>query len=476
MPAPSIRLQHLNKGLQSLADHIVQALQTEGIDCSSKDCGPPAFCTLITFNDGTDPDLLHTQIAQARQQYGNRVLVVNLNHQALSFDQTWILLCAGAQEILNWNSLTQAGHIISARIKRWHIVEQLLDTPRVCDYLTGNSRAWRIALRDIAEVALFSQAPLLIMGESGTGKELVARLIHELDPRPSKQNLVLLDCSSISSELSGSEFFGHEKGAFTNAISTRDGAFCLADRGTLFLDEVGELPPRLQAELLRVIQEGTYKRVGSNTWQRTNFRLICATNRKMRSEVNERHFREDLFYRVSTWEFTLPPLRERREDIPELARFFLRQALQTKEVPDFDPVVLAYLETRDYPGNIRELRQLITRIAARHVGPGPISVGDIAGADRPRDDWANAPLCNPDFVRTLHLAMKRGWTLKEIVADVSNTAKDLAIQDASGNLQLAAEMLNVTDRTLQNHQAYKKGQQWLPEKMTVRAEGVEPEE
>src|SRR5690606_31880967 len=136
--------------------------------------------------------------------------------------------------------------------------------------------------------------------------------------------LVILDCSTIVPELAGSEFFGHERGAFTGALITREGAFALADGGTLFLDEIGELPLHLQVQLLRVIQEGTYKKVGSNTWKSTRFRLICATNRDLSEEVKKGRFRADLFYRIASWTFHLPPLRERKEDILPLALHFLK--------------------------------------------------------------------------------------------------------------------------------------------------------
>src|SRR5678816_4688946 len=140
----------------------------------------------------------------------------------------------------------------------------------------------------------------LIAGESGTGKELVARLIHALDRREPKGPFVVLDCTTVSPELAGSEFFGHERGAFTTAVTAREGAFAMADGGTLFLDEVGELPLALQAELLRVIQERVYKRVGSNTWKQADFRLVCATNRDLAAEEAKGNFRLDLFHRIAS--------------------------------------------------------------------------------------------------------------------------------------------------------------------------------
>ena len=164
----------------------------------------------------------------------------------------------------------------------------------------------------------------------------MARLIHRLDGRPGKKKLIVLDCATVVPSLSGSEFFGHEKGAFTGAAGPRDGAFALADGGTLFLDEA-RLPPNLQAELLRVIQEGMYKRVGSNTWRTTNFRLVSATNRDLVEDQEAGRFRLDLYYRIAAWQFRLPSLRERRDDIELLAQNFLSRSCANGAAPRFEP-------------------------------------------------------------------------------------------------------------------------------------------
>src|SRR6516162_7426096 len=175
------------------------------------------------------------------------------------------------------------------------------------------------------------------MGESGTGKEMLAQLIKELDFTARTANLTVVDCTTIVPELSGSEFFGHERGAFTGAINARDGAFALANGGILFLDEIGELPLPLQAQLLRVIQERSYKRVGGSTWHRTEFRLVCATNRNLLEMVTRGEFRADLFHRIASFICKLPPLRERIEDIIPLAEHFFRQVDPNHKVPHLDP-------------------------------------------------------------------------------------------------------------------------------------------
>ena len=223
--------------------------------------------------------------------------------------------------------------------------------------------------------------------------------------------------------------------------------------GTLFLDEVGELSLPLQAELLRVIQEGTYKRVGSNTWRQTDFRLVCATNRDLLQEVEQGTFRRDLYYRIAAWPLKLPTLSERREDIPHLVRHFLREIRPDEEPPELDDVVRDYLLTREYPGNVRELRQLIRRIGHYHVGNGFITAGDIPETERATADFVSKDWRNEAFAHSIRRAIALGMGLKEISNAAAETAVDIAVDDTGGNLQLAAQKLGVTDRALQMRQA-----------------------
>jgi transcriptional regulator with GAF, ATPase, and Fis domain len=293
-----------------------------------------------------------------------------------------------------------------------------------------------------------------LLGESGTGKELLARFVHTLDPQRKRGELVILDCTTIVPELSGSEFFGHERGAFTGAVTGRDGAFALADGGTLFLDEVGELPLHLQAQLLRVVQERTYKRVGSNAWQRTNFRLVCATHRDLRQDVVAGRFRADFYHRIASRICHLPPLRERREDVLDLARHFLRALRPESASVRFDPAVARFLIERDYPGNVRELRQLIGRIADRHADRGPITVGDIPEDERPAVGDSSGPRpCSFDGV--VAAALESGIGLREIGRAATESAIRLAVANEDGNLQRAAKRLGITDRALQMRRAHR---------------------
>jgi transcriptional regulator with GAF, ATPase, and Fis domain len=372
----------------------------------------------------------------------------------LNGETCWKLVEAGAADVLSWEAAVEPAAELAERIDRWATVEEIMRSPAVQESLIGQSQAWVAVLREVVEIASFTDSAILITGETGTGKELVARLVHALDRRAGKRDFVVLDCTTVVPELSGSEFFGHERGAFTHAVTTRDGAFALADGGTLFLDEVGELPPALQAELLRVVQERTYKRVGSNTWKQTNFRLVCATNRDLRREEQQGHFRSDFYHRIASWTCRLPSLEERQEDIIPLTEYFLRKLSPCGEAPVLMPAVRDYLLLRKYPGNVRELRQLVARIACRHVGRGPISVGNIPEDERlpvarqMTDDWRDN-----GFEHAIRHALANGVTLREISAGAAETAIRLALQDESENVPRAARKLGVTDRALQMRRA-----------------------
>lgn len=227
--------------------------------------------------------------------------------------------------------------------------------------LVGQSPALENVSRQIDLVAA-TDATVLILGESGTGKELVARELHRRSRRAQKP-LIKVNCAAVPRELYESEFFGHAKGAFTGALRDRVGRFELADQGTIFLDEVGEIPVDLQAKLLRVLQEGELERIGEERTRRVNFRLIAATNRDLQSEADAGRFRQDLYYRLSVFPIEIPPLRRRKEDIPLLADHFLtvsaRKAGLSK--PTLTLAGIQRLQTYDWPGNIRELQHVIER-------------------------------------------------------------------------------------------------------------------
>ena len=384
---------------------------------------------------------------------GYFLIAVDVGETNLPFFRIAELLALGVVDVLPWSYQEQLVDCIYQRRIRYQIVQKVINSNLIKNKILGDSYVWKKVLQEVIEIACFSTKPVLVLGESGTGKELIARLIHDLDRRPEKEGLTLLDCSTLVPDLSGSEFFGHEKGAYTNAVSSREGAFAQANNGTLFLDEIGELPLNLQAALLRVIQEGTYKKLGSNDWKRTNFRLVSATNRPLRKVIEKNQFRGDLYFRISTCIVRLPTLRARLQDIPTLANHFLAQELNVKEPPQIDKLLLHHLMTRDYPGNVRELRQLISRIAYRYTGVGPITLGCL-----PIDHQVETMGLHPvpeeqSMTEAIRQALANGLGLKEIKRIAGNIAMDIAIDEAEGNLQSAAKRLDVSDRTLQVYRA-----------------------
>jgi transcriptional regulator with GAF, ATPase, and Fis domain len=430
---------------------ILDSLTNHGVATRSLDVNAPSDEGIICFSSIDDD--LYEFVREVSHNREKRVLAVPVAGAQLDSGQAWRLLLAGASDVFLWSSASEIAERVKARFDRWRAVDELLQSPAVQNNLIGGSPAWRSALRQIVEVARFTDAAVLLIGESGTGKELVGRLVHELDPQVSRNELVIVDCTTIAPELSGSEFFGHERGAFTGAVGTRDGAFAGAHGGTLFLDEVGELPLALQAQLLRVVQEGTYKRVGSNAWQRSHFRLVSATNRNLLRSIEQGHFRHDLYHRIGGWIFHVPPLRERREDILLLARHFLLTFLPGISEADFDLPVREYLLNRPYPGNVRDLRQLIARISSRHVGPGPITIGDLPDDEHPASAPAKGSWRVPEFERSIAQALSLGIGLKEISQVAADTATRIAVQEENGNLRSAARRLGVTDRALQMRRA-----------------------
>jgi transcriptional regulator with GAF, ATPase, and Fis domain len=422
------------------------ALAVHGIDCVAEDviC-IAARVVLLQAPDAALDEQLRTWNALDRTP----TIVVGVDQ--IDSHTAWTLVQAGAADVLIGTQADVIAASLAARFERWREVEALLDSPVVTRNLRGRSAVWREALRSVIEAARFGAAPILIGGESGTGKELVARLIHTLDPRPNKGELVVLDCTTIVGELAGSELFGHERGAFTGAVNARDGALALANGGTLFLDEIGELPLPLQAQLLRAIQERAYKRVGGNQWMPTNFRLVCATNRNLRAEVGSGAFRADLYYRIAGWTCELPPLRERTEDILPLAAHFFKTDSEPSDV--FDPLVCDYLLRRDYPGNVRELQQVVETLRARHANRGGVvTVGSLRCHERALNA-ASTSWRDEHFEAAIRRAMEMGVKLKELSQMAADTAVKVAVQAEEGNLKRAARRLGVTDRALQMRRA-----------------------
>jgi DNA-binding NtrC family response regulator len=299
-----------------------------------------------------------------------------------------------------------------------------------------------LAIFDVIRRVAPTDATVLITGESGTGKELVAAALHRLSSRGAGR-FVPVHCGAIPEELLESEMFGHERGAFTGAVATRVGRFKLADRGTIFLDEIGEMSPKLQTKLLRVLEDGRFEPVGSVVTQQVDVRIIAATNRSLEEAVAARQFREDLFYRLRVVPIEMPPLRRRREDIPLLVSGVLDQ-LAAKGLPRFEvsPGAMEVLERYPWPGNVRELRNVLEQmvvlgrpervIETRDLPPHLVATRESgeAAASMP---WQFGP-SGIDFYREMEAIEDR------IIAQ--------ALRLSGGNKKEAARLLRVNRTTL----------------------------
>jgi DNA-binding NtrC family response regulator len=286
-------------------------------------------------------------------------------------------------------------------------------------------------LLELVRRAAPSEGRVLVTGENGTGKELVARAIHE-NSRRRAGPFVKLNCAAVPADLIESELFGHERGAFTGAVAARRGKFEQADGGTLLLDEVGDMPPAMQAKVLRVLQEGEFERVGGHQTIRVDVRVVAATNKDLEAEVKAGRFREDLYYRLNVVPVHAPPLRARREDVPELAsRFLAESCLRNGRRPmRLSREAILALQAHEWPGNVRELRNLVERLAILCDGP-EIGADDVAGvlpgARRPRADRFRAGASFHDLVEEA----EREIILAALDAhgdNVSDTARALGLE------------------------------------------------
>lgn len=266
-------------------------------------------------------------------------------------------------------------------LERDYLREEAAGSAAVAGFV-AHSDAMAPVLRQVGLVAP-TDANVLVEGESGSGKELIARAIHERSPRAHRA-LVKVNCASVPKDLFESEFFGHVRGAFTGAVRDRIGRFQLADRGTLFLDEVGEIPLELQTKLLRVLQEGEFERVGEDATRHVDVRVVAATNRNLRAEVDAGRFRLDLFYRLSVFPVHVPPLRERRSDIPSLTRQFVKAAGQRlgRTLPRVPRQEMSKLLDYDWPGNVRELQHVVERAVILASQSGRLHFDITPGRDR----------------------------------------------------------------------------------------------
>lgn len=465
-----------------IEDRIISGFRRAGYDAFSWD-GKSESGPKIGVADSWNPKI-EDWIRCQRSTNQHPTFVIYLDHCGSPQADAYAALDSGAQDVYFWNDaidpIDAIGKSIRAHVDRQASLDKLFLDKRLQNLCIACDTLWKTQIKAILQAAVYSKATVLLLGQSGTGKELIASTIHEFDSRDPKGRWVTLDCSTISKELSGSEFFGHVKGAFTGATADRSGAFALADGGTLFLDEIGELPYALQAELLRVIQEGSFKPVGSNLWQTSRFRLISATNRDLEADVAAGRFRSDLYYRISGGAvFQLPALGDRPKDILPLVDFFLRQHFTDQAVPNRTAELDEYLMDRKYPGNIRQLKALVARMVLNHPGAGPLTLGMVPAAERKISDNCSAPKPKPLIASStaspIESMVASGLSIKEIGRWAEISAIQHAMELDEFNLPKVSKRLQCSVRALQLKLAAARESTELTELASKELDGADDE-
>ena len=390
----------------------------------------------LVLTDQRMPDLSGLEVLEAVRSASPETAVVIITAYG-TIETAVSAVKAGAADYLtkplNLDDLLHRVHRLRERqrlvTENRELREALTERHRV-EGIIGDSGRMQEVLSLVRRVAP-SDATVLIRGESGTGKELIARALHYASPRAAGP-LVKVNCAALAESLLEAELFGHEKGAFTGAVASRKGRFEMADGGSIFLDEIGDLPPHLQVKLLRVLQEREFERVGSSRPIKVDVRLLAATHRDLEALVREGRFREDLYYRINVVTIMLPPLRERREDLPPLIEHFLRAfaGKNDKSVRGLTREAREALLRYDYPGNIRELENLIERAVV-------LTRDDVIGVE--------------DLPLTLETPASGSGNEAGLIAAVEGLERRMireALAEADGTQTRAAELLGISERVL----------------------------
>ncbi|MHC4599210.1 MAG: sigma-54-dependent transcriptional regulator [Planctomycetota bacterium] len=429
--------------LKSHAEATAEALSVVGYRCAWATSGEEGLALL----DGGDFDIVVTDLVM-RGMSGMEVLarvkervpeveVIMVTGYSTVESAVEAVQQGAAHYLRKPVNIQELRAVVAKAVEKQSLVRMNIELKRELDQrygfegIVGNSPAMKPVFERMNQVAP-TNSRVLISGESGTGKELIAKAIHQISPRKPR-SFVPLNCAALSEGVLESELFGHEKGAFTGALAARKGRFEFAHRGTLFLDEVGEMPPATQVKLLRVIEEGEIYRVGSSTPIRVDVRLIAATNKKLEPLVEEGGFREDLYFRLNVVRIDLPPLRDRPSDIPLLVNAFIQDLskVHDRKITSVDLEARKILQTYPWPGNVRELKNCIENIIV-------LSQGETIGPDDLPESIAKR---KPSAKGLEGLA---GLSLDEI----EKIAILQTLNLVEGNREKAANLLKIGERTL----------------------------
>ncbi|MBW6390992.1 MULTISPECIES: sigma-54-dependent transcriptional regulator [Halomonadaceae] len=400
----------------------------------------------LVISDVRLPGMSGMQLLEQLRHEGNRVGFIVITAFG-TIDQAVEALKIGADDFLTKPlDLESVGEAIFRVLENRRLAERLYQSEPAGHFhgIVGESETMQSLFHDAARLAR-SDAPILILGESGTGKELLARAIHAESPR-ADEPFIAINCASIPSELMESEFFGHVKGAFTGANESRQGLFQAANGGSLFLDEIGEMSPGLQAKLLRALQEKMIKAVGAEKEEAVDVRIIAATHRDLEQEIESGNFRSDLFYRLETFSLRIPPLRERPGDVERLISAMIEKhaGAQGKHIERIEPLALQTLLEYPYPGNVRELENAVMR-AVTLAEEGLLSHADLPERIRQHGQEQRGVARQ---VEAGHALMTRGQQSWPSLEEVEKRYIQKVLEATGGNKRRTADILGIARRTL----------------------------
>ncbi len=453
---------------------------TRGLEASEVnlvDSSPHQGVALVALGNCPSLEATSFNAIRALKLKGLKVITYEDNLFALQIGTRCRALLSGSFLLLDSTARTFSEELRQALIKAWkEETERYLEEQRIKEQMkdlgiVGVSSKMISVFRWVARVSTLSDFPVLINGETGTGKELIANALYRLDVKRSKGPFVAANCSAISSGLAESEFFGHRKGAFTGADSDRKGLFRSAEGGVLFLDEIGELSPSLQAKLLRVLQEERVLGVGFDREISVDVRVIAATNKNLEAMVLEGNFREDLYHRLNGLSVDVPPLRERHEDLRPLTEHFLEKysALNPSASRTVSSEFIEALGQVKLPGNVRQLENIVRRALLNVADISPLSLRDLTpteweqlsegvtpghkqniAADRngETDTWNTEPV---DHQRSfLNILNRNGWNLSKSLEYCEQSLLKCALQFSQGNQSRTARLIGITPRSVYN--------------------------
>ena len=462
---------------------LVHALGARVIEIFDVQRDLPSYALCVAaLGISCEPDDAGMRVLRDLKRQGIEIVAYGDGAESWSVKRKCLSLLAGATQLLDSGGANfdcqfkdALAHVLSAEAKKQEEAQQISSAMREMG-MVGSSTAMMQVFRCVIRFSPLSDLPVLISGETGTGKEGLARALHRLDPKRSREPFIAVNCGAIATPLAESEFFGHRRGAFTGADRDRKGLIRSADGGVLFLDEIGELDAALQAKLLRVLQDGRVLGVGQDHDVKVDVRVVAATNRDLEEMGQQSKFRADLFHRLNVLSIKVPPLRERLDDLAPLTEHFLEKysSLSCGSRPDIGRDFLDALRQVSLPGNVRQLENIIRQALVGRQTEAPLGLYDLPveawqqlsqgreAAQAPQHEGGGSGDLNAhviaDYVRVLLDA--NGWNLSRSLACCEREAVEAAMRRARGNQSESARLLGITPRSVYNKMRKHRAREW----------------